>query len=88
MQSLKASIKPRLEERLLEASADKPRIWMRFIDNVFFEKLKSFINHLNSSHENIKFTSEQSRDRIRFLDVQVRVGGRGSPYDKLVLQAN
>ena len=38
----------RLEERLLEASPDKPLIWMRFIDDVFFiwmhgeEKLKSF----------------------------------------------
>ena len=25
-----------LEERLLEASADKPLVWMRFIDDVFF----------------------------------------------------
>ena len=66
-----------------EASADKPLVWMRFIDDVFFiwthgeEKLKSFINHLNSSHETIKFTSEQSRDRISFLDVQVSVGEGG-----------
>ena len=73
----------RLEERLLDASADKPLVWMRFIDDVFFiwthgeEKLKSFINHLNSSHETIKFTSEQSRDRISFLDVQVSVGEGG-----------
>ena len=69
----------RLEERLLEASPDKPLVWMRFIDDVFFiwmhgeERLKSFINHLNSSHETIKFTSEQSRDSISFLDVQVSV---------------
>ena len=73
----------RLEERLLDASADKPLVWMRFIDDVFFiwthgeEKLKSFINHLNSSHETIKFTSEQSRDSISFLDVQVSVGEGG-----------
>ena len=73
----------RLEERLLEASPDKPLVWMRFIDDVFFiwthgeEKLKSFINHLNSSHETIKFTSEESRDSISFLDVQVSVGEGG-----------
>ena len=73
----------RLEERLLNASPDKPLVWMRFIDDVFFiwthgeEKLKFFINHLNSSHETIKFTSEQSRDRISFLDVQVRLGEGG-----------
>ena len=41
------------------------------------EKLKSFINHLNSSHETIKFTSEQSRDSISFLDVQVSMRGEG-----------
>ena len=67
----------RLEERLLDATADKPLVWMRFIDDVFFiwthgeGTLKSFINHLNSSHETIKFTSEQSRDSISFLDVRV-----------------
>ena len=73
----------RLEERLLKASTDKPLVWIRFIDDVFLiwphgeEKLKSLINHLNSSHETIKFTSEQSRDSISFLDVQVSVGEGG-----------
>ena len=41
------------------------------------EKLNSFINHLNSSHETIKFTSEQSRDSISFLDVQFSMGEGG-----------
>ena len=56
-----------LEERLLEASVNKPLVWMRFIDDVFFiwthgeENLKLFINYLNSSHDTIKFTSEYSR---------------------------
>ena len=83
----------RLEERLLEASPYKLLIWMRFIDDVLFiwvhgeEELESFINYLNSSHETIKFTSEQSRDSISFLDVQVSVGEGGSPFDRLVLQA-
>ena len=69
-----------LEERLLEASVDKPLVWMRFIDDVFFiwtqgeEKLKLFINFLDSSHDNIKFTSEYSRETISFLDVQVTKG--------------
>ena len=80
----------RLEERLMDASADKPLICMRFVDHVFFiwthgeEKLKSFINHLNSSQETIKFTSEQSWDRNSFFDVQGSVGGGGSPFDRLV----
>ena len=74
----------RLEKRLLEASPYKPLIWMRFIDDVFFiwmhgeEKLESFINYLNSSHATNKFTSEQSRDGISFLDVQVSVGEGGA----------
>ena len=54
------------EERLLDALVDKPLVWMRLIDDVFFvwthgeEKLKCFIHFLNSSHETIKFTSEYS----------------------------
>ena len=64
-----------LEERLLEASVNKPLVWMRFIDDGFFiwthgeENLKLFINYLNSSHDSIKFTSEYFRETIRFLGV-------------------
>ena len=76
----------RLEERLLKESADLNLVWMRFIDDVFFiwthgeEKLDSFINFLNSSHDTIKFTSEHSSNSINFLDVTVSVkqGGGGS----------
>ena len=69
----------RLEERLLKESADLPLVWMRFIDDVFFiwthgeEKLDSFVNFLNSSHDTIKFTSEHSSNSINFLDVKVSV---------------
>ena len=48
-----------LEERLSDASVDKPLVWMKFIDDVFFvwthreENLKYFMNFLNSSHDNI-----------------------------------
>ena len=47
--------KIRLEERLLEASAEKPLVWMRFIDDVFFiwthgeESLGSFYCLLQQS---------------------------------------
>ena len=67
----------RLEERLVDTSVEKPLIWMRYIDDIFFiwmhgeAKLKEFIDHLNNSHDTIKFTSEHSRDSISFLDVQV-----------------
>eukprot|EP00795_Rhopilema_esculentum_P016113 gene16113-biopygen5453 len=68
-----------LEERLLKESVDTPIVWMRFIDDVFFiwthgeEKLETFINFLNSSHDTIKFTGEHSRESISFLDVKGRI---------------
>ena len=73
----------RLEERLVDTSVEKPLIWMRYIDDIFFiwmhgeAKLKEFIDHLNSSHDTIKFTSEHSRDSISFLDVQVTLSEGG-----------
>ena len=72
-----------LEEKLLDSWGDKPWVWLRYIDDVFFiwthgeEKLKQFISHLNSSHETIKFSSESSKDRISFLDVLVKSNGKG-----------
>ena len=73
----------RLEERLMDTFADKPLVWMRFIDDIFFiwthgeDRLKLFIDHLNSSHDTIKFTSEHSTESISFLDVTVKVGEGG-----------
>ena len=55
----------------------KPLVWWRYIDDVFMiwprgeEKLNEFVNLLNSSHENIKFTHEVSPSKINFLDVTV-----------------
>ena len=56
---------------------------MRYIDDIFFiwmhgeEELKEFIDHLNCSHDTIKFTSEHSRDSISFLDIQVTLSEGG-----------
>ena len=50
-----------LEETLLNSWEDKPWVWLRYIDDVFFiwthgeENLRQFISYLNSSHETIKF---------------------------------
>ena len=67
----------------MDTSVEKPLIWMRYIDDIFFiwmhgeAKLKEFIDHLNSSHDTIKFTSKHSRDSISFLDVQVTLSEGG-----------
>ena len=72
-----------LEQILLNSWGDKPWVWLRYIDNVFFfwthgeEKLRQFISYLNGSHETITFYSESSRDRISYLDVLVKQDRKG-----------
>ena len=68
----------RLEEQMLDAAPCRPWIWWRYIDDVFFiwtreeESLHTFLNHINSFHRSIKFTSEFSHDQVNFLDVTIR----------------
>ena len=57
----------------------KPTVWYRYIDDIFMiwdhgpDELNKFIEHLNTSSENIKFTSEISKTELNFLGVRVRV---------------
>ena len=66
-----------LEKRLLDGAVDKPLVWLRYIDDVFFiwthgqSKLDSFLEYLNGFHQTIKFTSESSMEKVSFLDVMV-----------------
>ncbi len=54
-------------------------VWWRYIDDIFFiffiwtsdESSLSFINHINSFHRTIKFTSKYSNKDTHFLDVKV-----------------
>ena len=69
-----------LEQRILDSAPCRPWIWWRYIDDVFFiwtreeESLHTFINHLNSFHSTIKFTSDFSHQQANFLDVTVMKG--------------
>ena len=71
-----------LEERILKDIELKPRIWWRYIDDIFFiwehgeDSLKQFIETLNACHPTIKFTAEWSKEEINFLDVNVRLKNR------------
>ena len=58
----------------------KPRIWLRYIDNIFFiwdhggDELEKWLNYLNKSHKSIKFTAEHSKTEINCLDTTVKKG--------------
>ena len=68
----------KLEERMLASAPCRPWIWWRYIDDIFFiwtsdeESLTRFIDHMNSFHRTIKFTSEYSTTETHFLDVVIR----------------
>jgi len=67
----------RLERRLSENAEVKPRIWERYINDIFIvwkdkeEKSRGFIDYLSSAHENINFTYKWSKHEMEFLDVKV-----------------
>ena len=67
----------RLERSLIKNAEVKPRIWWLYIDDIFIvwtereEKLRKFIDYVNSAHETIKFTYKWSKHEIDFLDVKV-----------------
>ena len=64
-----------LEQKYIYPHAKCPRIWFRFIDNIWGifrgteEELNSFVDYCNSFHQTIKFTVEYSKKSITFLDV-------------------
>ena len=65
------------EANALENAPFQPHTWLRYIDDIFMiwteglDKLKIFIDYLNSIHSTIKFTSSHSSTNITFLDVSV-----------------
>ena len=66
-----------LEERILKDIELQLRIW--YIDGIFFiwehieDSLKQFIETLNACHPTIKFTAEWSKEKINFLDFNIKL---------------
>ena len=66
-----------LEEEMLAQAPVKPKLWKRFIDDIFMiwtegeTKLQEFLTFLNNFHPTIKFTSESSQTQLAFLDTLV-----------------
>ena len=64
-----------LEFQAIQTSSTPPALWKRFVDDTFTiikkEDKNSFLEHLNSIHQNIKFTCEEVRDdgSMPFLDI-------------------
>lgn len=68
-----------LETKALDTFDKKPRIWIRYVDDIFLiwqhgeESLKAFHMYLNNIHPNIKFTLEcMVNNSLPFLDVLVK----------------
>ena len=59
-----------LEEQIISAFEEKPMIWWRYIDNIFFiwehgeESLEKFLSKLNSIHPTITFAAEYSEKKV------------------------
>jgi hypothetical protein len=62
----------------LESAPLKPRFWFHYVDDTFViwqygpDKLKDFLQHLNSFHQSIQFTMEtESEGHLPFLDLDI-----------------
>ena len=66
-----------IEEKILNTSPLKPKIWKWFIDDIFMvwqhgkDTLDEFLKFINILHPTIKFTAEYSLHEISFLDTMV-----------------
>ena len=71
-----------IETNLILQNNTKPRVWKRYIDDVFSlwdcnrNEVERFIQEANSFHPTIKFTAEISENEITFLDTVVFKGER------------
>ncbi|XP_055842472.1 uncharacterized protein LOC129909411 [Episyrphus balteatus] len=71
------------EKKALDSSKEKPRVWLRYVDDTFCilknSAILHFLEHLNALHPKIKFTMEKEKEgSIAFLDVKVMRNQNGS----------
>ena len=68
-----------VEQKFLETQSKKPLIWLRYIDDIFFnwthgeQELERFLEDLNNFTPNLTFTHEASKNCIPFLDLKVKL---------------
>ena len=67
----------KLEKNLMATNSTKPKVWWRYIDDIFTnwehgqESLKLFLQQINLFHTTIKFTAETSTEHVTFLDTML-----------------
>ena len=77
------------EERFVYNYPTQASLWLRYIDDIFLiwehgqDALDSFLAHLNSCHDTIKFTAEFSQSAVNFLDTTVHINNDGSLHTDL-----
>ena len=77
------------EDKHVYTYPTQPKVWLRYIDDIFLiwehgqEELQNFVEHLNSCHPTIKFTVEQSTEKVNFLDTTVHTTPEGTLYTDL-----
>ena len=65
-----------VERQALASFRKPPKIWIRYVDDIFcitnYSIIDEFLQHINSISPNIQFTVEIEKDRsLPFLDVQI-----------------
>jgi hypothetical protein len=68
----------KMEQKLNRFSTNRPKIWLRYVDDVFcifeinMDKIHEFLERINKWHPNLRFTVEfEQNKRLPFLDVLV-----------------
>ena len=66
----------KFEKTALESFPVPPKLWRRYVDDVFSivrrDQVNNLLQHLNAQHPNITFTTEMEKDhKLPFMDVSV-----------------
>ena len=83
----------KLEREFLQTQNILPRVWWRFIDDIFAiwthgePSLRTFVENLNRHHPTIKFTANWSAEQVSFFGHKSLPEGR-KDRDRFVCQAH
>ena len=82
------------ETSFIESQQSKPLEWSRYIDNIFFilthgeNKIKIFLERLNSFYPTLRFIHELSKESLPILDLKLRLSKGKTSSDIYVKDIN